>query len=397
MGRVEKAKAKTMNTEWESLIKKVLFLDIDGVLNNGQWASGMHEQGVDVYKEHLLEERALALLQRIIYGSGTDIVVTSSWRHDAAAYQKLLEQLSRYRMKPHSTLQGPGTDRGQEIHQWLSEHPGIEAFVILDDDDDVGEYREQLIKTNPDRGLTSRDVSRCLHLLNKSSDSMPEDFIRELEKRGGDYYVETAIYVRTVDKKGKEAEKGSWRLPEGISAEVEIGRLCSYAYNHGYENPVIYLDNGYAGSGTSDPANILLHRKVMEGNVGAVIINAPHQIEGGMNILIMTEKTFREHGVKLIIASHDQEAWRVINQNYDAWMWEEIEESEQSLGEGKGLSIEEATRHLWEEMDQHQREYEQDLENAKPVPPKYTRVGYRIIDATEALWLLKTEYGSSQA
>lgn len=74
---------------------------------------------------------------------------------------------------------------------------------------------------------------------------MPDKLIRELEKRSGtDYYAKTAIYVRTVDKKGKEAEKGSWRLPEGISAEVEIGRLCSYAYNHGYENPVIYLDNG---------------------------------------------------------------------------------------------------------------------------------------------------------
>ena len=385
-----------MKTERESPIKKVLFLDVDGVLNNGQWASGMHEQGVDVYKEHLLEVRALTLLQRIIYGSGADIVVTSSWRHDDAAYQKLLEQLFRYRMRPRYKLRGPGTDRGQEIHQWLSEHPGIEAFAILDDDDDVGAYREQLIQTDSDRGLTGKDVFRCLRLLNISSDSMPEEFIRKLKKRSGiDYFAETAIYVRTVDKKGKEAEKGSWRIPEGISAEIWIGRLCSYAHNHGYKNPVIYLDNGYAGSGTSDPANILLHRKVMEGSVGTVLISAPHQIEGGMNILIMTEKTFREHGVKFIIASHDQEAWKVIAQNYNAWMWEEIEESEQSLSEGKGLSIEEATRQLREEMDQHQREYERDLANAKPVSPKYTKEGYQLIDATEALWLLKTEYSAS--
>ena len=223
---------------------------------------------------------------------------------------------------------------------------------------------------------------------------MPEELIRELEKREGiEYYAETAIYVRVVDKKGKEAEKGSWRLPDGISAEVEIGRLCSYAHNHGFENPVIYLENGYTGSGTSDPANMLLHRKVMEGSVGTVIISAPHQIEGGMNILIMTEKTFREHGVKLMVASHDQEAWRVINKNYDAWIWEEIEESEQSLSEGKGLSIEEATRHLREEMDQRQREYAQDIADAKPVIAKYMKQGYRLIDATEALWLLKTEYG----
>lgn len=134
-----------MNTEPVNLIKKVLFLDVDGVLNNGQWANDMHDQGWDVYAEHLLEERALSLLQRIIYGSSAEIVVTSSWRQEKAAYQKLLEQFSRYRMKPLSTLQGPGTDRGQEIHRWLSEHPGIEAFAILDDDDDVGIYREQLV------------------------------------------------------------------------------------------------------------------------------------------------------------------------------------------------------------------------------------------------------------
>ena len=36
-------------------VKKVLFLDVDGVLNNGTWASAMHEQEIDVYKRFFMK------------------------------------------------------------------------------------------------------------------------------------------------------------------------------------------------------------------------------------------------------------------------------------------------------------------------------------------------------
>ena len=77
----------------EDALKKVLFLDVDGVLNNGVWASEMYEQGVRVYDDHILEERALDLLKRILYATDARVVISSSWRNDLEAYRKLRDQL----------------------------------------------------------------------------------------------------------------------------------------------------------------------------------------------------------------------------------------------------------------------------------------------------------------
>lgn len=45
-------------------MNKVLFLDVDGVLNNGEWAFNMHRQGVHVYSDDLLYEPSLEQLRR---------------------------------------------------------------------------------------------------------------------------------------------------------------------------------------------------------------------------------------------------------------------------------------------------------------------------------------------
>ena len=59
---------------------KIVFLDVDGVLNNGTWAEEMYEQGVRVYHDDILHEPSLAQLRRIVDETGAVIVVSSSWR-----------------------------------------------------------------------------------------------------------------------------------------------------------------------------------------------------------------------------------------------------------------------------------------------------------------------------
>ena len=376
----------------ESKKRKVLFLDVDGVLNNGIWASKMFEQGIRVYDDHLLEENALRLLQRIIYATGARIVVSSSWRHDRKAYHKLEQQLFRYGLRVLCKTQGTDTDRGRDIGLYLEQHPDVEKFAILDDDPDVGNYADHLVQTDPDKGLTGAEAFCCIRLLNQGEMEC-EIPLPAVLPSVEEYYAETAIYIRTVDRIDKAPEKGSWRLPDGIDAEVEMERLLSYAQNHGYGNPTIYLDNGYTGSGTVDAANLLLHRRAMAGYVGTVIISAPHQIEGGMNILMMTERTFRKNGVEFIIAGHNQDAGTVIHNNYDAWVWEDLEQGMNSLKNEKGIPAEEAFRQLREDLDEKQQLYRQDLDAAQYMPPKYTKSGHRLIDADEALWLLKEQYG----
>ena len=379
----------------ECSLKKVLFLDVDGVLNNGAWASEMYAQGIRVYEDHILEDRALGLLKRIVYATGARVIVSSSWRHDREAYRKLQEQLFRHGIRAFGRTGGADTDRGEDIRLYLEQHPSVEQFAILDDDNDVGEYVDHLIQTDPDRGLTGAEAFRCIRLLNRAEMECQAPLPPTLPGTE-EYYTETAIYIRTVDQRGSRPEKGSWRLPEYIDAEVEIGRLTSYAHSHGYTNLVFYADSGYEGSMTSSPANMLLHRRVMAGFVGTVIISAPHQIEGGMNMLMMTEKTFRKNGVKFIIAGHNQEARTVIRNNYDAWVWEDITEGMESLKNEKGIPADEAMRQIEADMKEHDRAYREDLDNAQPYDSIYTKDGYRLIDADEALWLLKTEYGEQK-
>ena len=70
---------------------RIIFLDVDGVLNNGAWAMEMFDKGVRVYHDDLLYEPSLAQLRRIVDETGAVIVVSSSWRQISVAYQHLKE------------------------------------------------------------------------------------------------------------------------------------------------------------------------------------------------------------------------------------------------------------------------------------------------------------------
>lgn len=75
-------------------MNKVVFLDVDGVLNNGNWAMEMYEQGVRVYHDDLLYEPSLEQLKRIVDATGAAIIVSSSWRQIPIAYLHLKEWLN---------------------------------------------------------------------------------------------------------------------------------------------------------------------------------------------------------------------------------------------------------------------------------------------------------------
>ena len=50
-----------------------------------------------------------------------------------------------------------GRLRGEEIQRWLDAHPGIEQYVIVDDDSDMlDSQKEHFVNTDPEHGLTER-------------------------------------------------------------------------------------------------------------------------------------------------------------------------------------------------------------------------------------------------
>ena len=151
---------------------KVIFLDIDGVLNHQkhyEWLIETDEptpmQRTYPYTE--FNPESCRLLNEIIWETGAEIVVSSSWRLDGEAR---LNSLFKYFGLPkiYSTTPCLNTARGIEIGAWLAAHPEVTNYVIFDDDEDMNaEQMPFFIKTNPyEDGLNESCKDKAIELLN---------------------------------------------------------------------------------------------------------------------------------------------------------------------------------------------------------------------------------------
>jgi len=136
---------------------KVLFLDVDGVLNTTKARSPMS-----------LSKGCLSRLERIVKETGCYIVLSSSWRKYDDASSKLNRML-HYRgmlILSHTQIISSAC-RGVEIAVWLKTHPAAKQYAIVDDDSDM--LQEQLphfFQTDPDYGLTDTIAYRIVQHLN---------------------------------------------------------------------------------------------------------------------------------------------------------------------------------------------------------------------------------------
>lgn len=145
---------------------KVLFLDVDGVLNNDDWAWEMfNKYKIEVYRNNILYQPHLVQLRRIINKTGAKIVVSSSWRKIPSAYEDLKHWLKMYGMEVYSETPYVGGIRGDDIEAWLEKHKDVEEYAILDDDTDMGQCYGHLINTFYMEGLTPEMADRCIKML----------------------------------------------------------------------------------------------------------------------------------------------------------------------------------------------------------------------------------------
>lgn len=143
---------------------KVLFLDFDGVLNN--------HKNIDPDPE-IFSPAACANLNSLLDAEpDLKIVVSSAWRHGGKEYvKKVLDKNGIPRTRVISiTGSGPGC-RGDQIKKWLDDHDeaGIESFVIIDDESDMGPVKDRLVKTQSYVGLTSKDVEDAKKILARTN------------------------------------------------------------------------------------------------------------------------------------------------------------------------------------------------------------------------------------
>ncbi len=158
---------------------KIVFLDIDGVLNSWKlWKKLGHAQQdlVVVDMDNYLDPEAIDLLNKLTDATGASIVVSSSWRRaylgEPQGLTRLADMLKGHGIKAPIIGMTPAKDnavrniRGKEIQAWLDCTPlKVDAFVILDDDSDMGRLSNKLVKTTMVDGLRIDHVEEAIKVL----------------------------------------------------------------------------------------------------------------------------------------------------------------------------------------------------------------------------------------
>jgi hypothetical protein len=153
-----------------------IFLDIDGVLNCREWYTSdsfknyeqtcMHE-----HHKAQVDPSLVAKIKQLAKETDSVIVLSSTWRK----YPDHVDALVRghgfefYGMTPRlaARITKRSIHRGEEIEQWLSEHPEITNFVIFDDDSDMTDQQKKhnFIKTDTWYGLLDEHIEKARQIL----------------------------------------------------------------------------------------------------------------------------------------------------------------------------------------------------------------------------------------
>ncbi len=161
---------------------KVIFLDIDGVLNSKKWNES-HQKEID--EGILIDTGAVELLAEIAKQTGAYIVLHSGWRFwldenlqairkESEYFLGLLKEngLSVYGMTPDLTTDEIRRTKefsrvkAQEILLWVAQHENVESWIVLEDLDLCSdEVRSRQVQTNPEFGLTKEDVKVAISIM----------------------------------------------------------------------------------------------------------------------------------------------------------------------------------------------------------------------------------------
>jgi hypothetical protein len=147
---------------------KVVFLDFDGVITTpaSKW---------NISKE------LLRRVKRICDETDAKLVISSSWQHGHSAKEWLEEGICirsykgwikkfftdyTYDVTGRRSWEGSHS-RGAEIKAWMVQHPEVENYVIIDDEDDMlDEQLFHFVGTDWVFGIQEREVTLAIDVLN---------------------------------------------------------------------------------------------------------------------------------------------------------------------------------------------------------------------------------------
>ena len=153
-------------------MRRIIFLDFDGVLNTEYYQGLLQFQGKQWQDQYgaFFDPRAVRQLKRVIDATGADIVVESSWKYLGL---EAMQELWRVRNLPGRVIDitpslTDNASKGEEIAAWLSEYATPDTrYVIIDDEYVVLDSQiPYFILTNPYEGLTEEQADRAMLILN---------------------------------------------------------------------------------------------------------------------------------------------------------------------------------------------------------------------------------------
>lgn len=138
---------------------KVLFLDIDGVVNKME--NFDRSKGLGLYP---IDSYCAFLVGRIQLQTGCEVVLSSSWKNDPEGVKNVSERVIQLLDKTPNV----GKYRGHEIEAWLNDHPDVTKYAILDDDSDMLVYQApNFFKTTFRDGLTDEIAEAVIEHLGR--------------------------------------------------------------------------------------------------------------------------------------------------------------------------------------------------------------------------------------
>ena len=157
---------------------KVIFLDIDGVLNHenfyeSRFNTEIYPNGFGTYPLCEFCPESVDNVNKILKETGAKIVISSSWRFNENIDTILsvvgIHQ-TIYDKTPYlGTEFGTNLCRRHEIQRYLDNHPEIEDYVIIDDDSDMNDNQlSHFFQTSWKDGLTIEITNKIINYFNGS-------------------------------------------------------------------------------------------------------------------------------------------------------------------------------------------------------------------------------------
>ncbi|AUR85902.1 hypothetical protein NVP1081O_167 [Vibrio phage 1.081.O._10N.286.52.C2] len=157
---------------------KIIFLDIDGVLNNAMDIDEHQDVMLNGEYYGFYSPRCVDRLNSLTEKTGASIVLGSVWR-SGLTIDEINELFTNMGINAKcigktDELHQRWAFRGNEIHKWMIDNKELigsyydfRSYVILDDDTDMLMWHNNnYVNCDPEIGMTDRTVSKAQAILN---------------------------------------------------------------------------------------------------------------------------------------------------------------------------------------------------------------------------------------